>query len=229
MILTLTQVDRGIYEAIRREVVRSGYLPDIRTYAPNDEDEKTRYANDVDNWKETTGKDAIEVWGVANYDKRSSGTINNIIINRITRNKGGVGAGTIDFELQPKVNPSDPDELPRYTKYRLPEGSYHLIYQLTYNTDTALMDRVINQIIGQAMGTRKYIKAFDAAYQETGAGFWLFYQTEADTSGDDYMERTISYQVKDVFLESEVIIETDIAAIQTFVPDVDTEPPAGES
>lgn len=211
MILTLTQIDRGIFEALRLETVRLGYLPDIRTF-----DTAASYQTAIKGWKVATGKLPIEIWGVANYKDRASGTANNIVINRTGRPVGLIGAGTIDFVKQ------EPDlaGVTKYTKIRLPERSYNVTYTVTYNTESAFYDRVISQIIGGALGSRKYLMGVDNTNTVLENGFWLFYGTEADTSGSDFMERTLTYAVREVFLENEVILETDIPELKTYDPSV---------
>lgn len=198
MKLGFAGVERGIYEAIRKEVVRLGYLPDIRLFQPND------FAG-YESAKQTirdAGKKIIEVLGVGDVKARMQLDYNRILINRDDISKGTLGFyGTKSYDV---VNVSGIDY---YDVYRNASGTVDLQYQIEFITDDTIYDRLIQTIIMNVLGSSKgYLKGVNDDGTYSTSGFNVNYMTTLNKSGSEFIERALRYDIPDVIIEDRMFL-----------------------
>lgn len=183
---TLTvEVDNGIYEVLRLELVAAGYLPDKLAFLPNNlagyEAAKVAIRN--------AGKPVIELYNSSAYDSRNELTDPVIVIDRILVEPADAGM-TQDWEY--KYNQVDGD----YDKYLSPDTRYDITYQITYITKLEETASIIESILAGALGARKYIPALKSSDNSIVSNFYLHRLNYFDTSGSDFLERGCRYLAK---------------------------------
>lgn len=219
--LKIENIDRAIEWAIRDEIIRLGHWPDQRTFVANNDQVGFNAA------LQAMGADKIDVFGVGNYSDRSQLKANNVIISREGPMNGGMGfSQPFRFELQTNRT---------YNKINSGTGSSGFTYEIRFVCDKVGFDRLINKVIQNCFGRRKYILGLNADLSSMPTGF-DFERSAAsvDLSGKDYIERLFPYQIQDILLDDDIVVETGIPMTTQIVssttqqndgPDLDVEDP----
>lgn len=194
--MRLEQVDKGIYEAIRKEVVRLGYFPDLRLF-PKGKEKELEAAKAV---IRDSGKKLIEIKGVASGLNRQTLNYNSIFINRDDIAPGGIGMwGTQSYVKVVEGGQTF------YDVYLNPTGTVDIEYQIEFFTDDTTYDRIIQSIIMNALKVRGFIPGILPDYSE-GQGFYVHFQTTLNKSDNEVLERAIRYDARDIVLEDGVFL-----------------------
>lgn len=179
------EVDNGIFEIIRLEVVARGYLPNFTAY---------QNKNDYNNAKKaiiTGGKEVIEIFGVGGFDSRGEKNENNIIIDRKTPRPATTGVGiAVDYDKQQDGS---------FKKEKQADTKYDIQYQITYFTQKSSYADIIESILLKCFGARKLVDSLDDTGAKTGE-FWLIRKGDGDTSGDPFIERHILFDARNIDL-----------------------------
>lgn len=198
--MTLEDLDRTIYEHIRLEVVRLGYLPDVTLYATPE-----LYRNALESLQQTLKfKQIIDVLGVGAENSRDDKRPNRIIIDRLTITQGSLGSyGVTDFEKQPDDS---------FTKSQRNYSTQDIQYNVRCISNSAHYDRVLNQIIINVYNRLNYKKVLENGILTDDE--ILITQTDArDVSSTDLLEKLFIYTVEDVYIGDDTTIGTDISGI----------------
>lgn len=194
MNLTLDQIDRAIEWAIRDEVVRLGYWPDLRAALISGDEAAYQAAVAAMNPK-------IEVFGSGNYQDRSDQKKNNVIIERRDVEPGEIGF-SYPFEIKRQPDFS-------FQLLRTPDGSYHIPYEIRFVCDTVALDRVISTIMINTFGHKLYLNGLNGDMTESDLGFTIVQDGDpVDMSDTNFIERVYLFSVRDVFIGDDKLIST---------------------
>lgn len=191
--ISQTELDNGMFEALRLKVVSYGYLPDFTLYS-NADDYESAKQDIID-----AGKEIIEVHGQGSWKSRGEKNINNIVIDRGTPApaKSGIGK-SFEYDLN--------DTKDKYNKTKIADTKWDCPYKITYMCQTSKYCNIIEDIIRSTFGARKLINCINDDEEITGE-VWIYYSSEFDTSGTDFIERGVNYITKNVDLQGAEFIE----------------------
>ena len=192
--MTLEELDRSIYEAIRLKIVSVGRLPDIKLYENNPEG----YTQAKNTLRDSLNdKTLIEVFGVGNSSSRDE-----LINSRITINRGVIEEGNIgSFGVQEYILKDNQ----KFDKVVLPSNTEDVNYDIRIFCSTISQERLIKSIIYKALGQKKYLKSY-----LTEEVFLLTKVGDSNVSATNLTEIIIKYVASDLFLNESELIETDI-------------------
>lgn len=180
--LTLSQLDNGIFEVLRKEFVRLGVLPDITAYVGTAAQINTQY-NAAKAVLRTAGVTIMEVFSVGGYQSRGELNQCNIIVDRKTSKPAATGTGRVfEYTLVDRAQPKFDKAISTDSKFDIP-------YSISYVCKLTAHSEIIEAAIMRVIGARKYITALKD--DATAAGnFWLIQKNQFDTSdGEKFIER----------------------------------------
>jgi hypothetical protein len=192
---TLEEIDRTLFEHIRRAVVEAGYLPDITQYTT--EAAWIAARNTLRN--NLPQKELIDVLGVSSSDDREEYTTSKIIINRTDETPGTIGGGIKQYENIAITGGGF------ITKEQvLPQFSTAITYEVKYNASNVTYERVISNIIYKVFDKICYLSSV-----KSDGTLDVFKKIEIkmlqkfDTSNMAFMEKNIIFRIDNVFLSVE--------------------------
>lgn len=195
--MTLGELDRGITNAIRKKLVLAGYLPDKLIY---NTPATYKAAKDA---IVSGGKQVIEFSGPGNAENRGELVMHKIIISRGDQREGSIG-GWPEFYYEP--NPADPTN--KYDKYLLPDKTENVEYEVRYVTDLVEYDEIINHIISQALGQRKYLPGCSSTGVDISEVALFERRTVVDLSNKNFIEKLYRFEAIDVWLQDPELVDT---------------------
>lgn len=199
---SLEQLDRTIFEHLRLEVVRAGYLPDITQYTTG-----TAWQAARNTLRGTVGGQLIDVFGVGSGDERDELTGAKIIVNRTDERNGDIGAGgTI---MTPIVD--------GFTKSTLPQTCSSITYEIVINADSVKYERLMSNIVSRAFGKMKHISVVNSngSLSSTDRLFIRLVQ-KFDQSNLNFLQKLCTFIVDDIFLSTDVTVnDVDIVPINS--------------
>lgn len=190
---SLEQIDKGVYEAIRKIVVSNGYFPPL----VQSEIEFNYYKSLILD----SGKKVVEVFPVGYLKRKQELVYNGIYIERTDSDKGDFGTNSIQF-IEKNI-----EGVKSYDKVKTDYYPENLTYTITILTDTTAYERLMYGFLNEAFGKRKLIKGINSDRTETDYSFWLMYQGFGDTSSDEFTEKQYRYKAKDLRLNEPELIE----------------------
>lgn len=200
MYFSLDQIDRGIFEALRKKAVAQGYLPDI--VVANTKPLYDAALQAIRN----TGKQPISIYGVGSWKAKREKKYNDIIVRRTARGLSSIGyQGEVYYEE---------DGAGKFRKKRTPSETAQLTYTVTIVCDDVADERVLQSIVYEALGVNKPLKGVNANGSETEKGFIIFRNAVIDQSGEDFIETIFTYTTSELFLAQDEVLETDLVALQ---------------
>jgi hypothetical protein len=208
--MDLGEIDRAFEKAIRDEVVKQGYWPDITPFLST---------NDITGFEaakaaiRASGKKLIEVSGVGNYADREELTNNEMIIDRLPATPGRLAAGNIFYEKKDENT---------YYKLRMPQKTSNIEYNIRMVTNDIAYERLINGIVNKILGRRKVLSGVLDTGVLTENKFRLYYAGELDLSNGEWIEKVYRYIVQDVFLEEPEVLG-EVAAMKEIIFDTSPE------
>ena len=184
-----TRVQRSIYHALRKEVVRLGYLPDIELYPEtNQGNEDFRLAKEV---IATTKGYFIDLFGHssarAKFDKKCPRIV--VFMSRIY--EGDIGASPA------KIWAKDPENN-KYKSGQVPAQASNLIFAIHILSNKTSQDVLLNRIVSNVLGQKGFVKYYD----EPESDFFIFNSSynDLEDSQENIIERAYYYTVKDIFM-----------------------------
>jgi hypothetical protein len=208
--ITYDELDRGIFEPLRKAVVLAGLMPDV-TLAANPD----AYAISRTNLRAslaTANLSLVEVFGVGSFNARNAATDSRIVIDRHVENKGTIGGwGTTYLE---KTSGTGVNSI--FTKKRNPSSSDDITYAIRTICKNTDMDRIMAGLLKSIIGQLGFLYGVDSSGNNIpDKVFEINYVGMVDVSVKEYMERVYKFTAMDVFLEPETIVQTGIPVMTT--------------
>jgi hypothetical protein len=202
--MIIQTVDRSITEHLRRKTVELGFLPDVTLYSSS-----VDYAAAKEALKITNNlKSIIEVYGIGASETRDDKSDAKIFLDRAGEQMGTVGGWPEEFYTK-NIDGT-------WNKYKMPDMTYDVMYELRTITTNTQIDRTMDSIIRRVLGARKYIKLIDVNGIDTNIVILVLFKGSADVSGDGYLERVYKYEVNQVWLEEPELLAENIPALISY-------------
>ncbi|WP_338813199.1 hypothetical protein V9L05_17860 [Bernardetia sp. Wsw4-3y2] len=196
----LQEIDRAFYDYLRRELVRNNLLPDISILSKADFLLQLKAMIDSPNSK------VVEIFGVGNVKDRGAVEVNKITIDRIDISPADIGAwATVHYQKNEAET--------AYNKYQRPAGTYNLIYQIGYVTDSTVEDRRLLNMVLWVFGTMGCKNGIKEDFSKTENYFDYKQVDFKDNSDGDYFERIFRYSVQNVFITPDTLISDEIGIL----------------
>ena len=206
--MIIQTVDRSITEHLRRRAVELGFLPDVTLYSSS-----VDYAAAKEDLKVTNNlKSIIEVYGIGASETRDDKSDAKIFLDRAGEQVGTVGGWPEEFYTK-NIDGT-------FNKYRMPDMSYDVMYEIRTITTNTQIDRTMDSIIRRVLGARKYFKLIDANGVDTNVVMLALFKGSADVSGDGYLERVYKYEVNQVWLEEPELLAENIPALISYAANI---------
>lgn len=209
MVLSLAEIDRGVFHAIRKQIVLAGYLPDILSFQPSSGPNKTAFQAAKDAII-GSGKELIEIYGVGDNGHRDSLVKNKIIIDRDIPRIADVGFfGNVQFI--PNGDPSNPATT--FTRTNTPAFTYKIDYNVTYICTSTKYDRILEAMIRKAL-FKTYLKPYDEDGIVINDIFNFLPQSNPMNMIDEkFIERMYKFMAGEVLLDENEIDESRTSII----------------
>lgn len=222
--ITLTTLDRTIFELIRLKTVAFGYLPDWRSISGVSLADKQNNYEVAKIAIRDDNKQIIEVFSVSGQKAKESKSLCKIVIDRKGLSQGNLGA----FGIRTFVE----NQSGNFDLYQLPHKSMDVNYEIRLLANKVEYERIMEGIIFETFLYSPIFRAVD------WANGWTFTKElieievngSSDLSDEDFVEKLITLTVKDVWLsglETQEIIRSAVplttVEFSTFVAGVETE------
>lgn len=205
--LTLDDIDKTIYEAIRLQCVAYGLLPDI-TISSDYELEKNLIAAERGGY--------IEVFGQASWFSRGKKMTNRFVVDRHTITKGDIGGG---FTLTEEYVDDNGDT--RVRVWKAPQQSKDILYEIRFVGLDNTFELVSHQILTKALSDNKYIKCLSGRENTADLEFQIYLQNSYDASNLEFHERVWNFKVPNIFFYEGYEIIKDTVKIKEITYDID--------
>jgi hypothetical protein len=191
---SLAQLDRTIYEHLRLEIVKAGYLPDITLFTDG---EGWQAARDTLR-AALVGNELIDVFGVGAADERGEWTGAKIVINRTTEASGTIGAG---LSVYKRI-------VGGFEKTQLPQTTTNITYEVIVTATGVRTERIMSEIVSRAFGRMKHIGVFNNDGTISNEDKVFIRQTQKfDQSSLYFLQKNITFTLQDLFLLTETTEE----------------------
>jgi len=193
--MTITDIDRTIFELLRLELVAGGNLPDITTLSAKEDYQAAKDAIESDETKEL-----IDCMGVGPMDGKIGIRMNRINISREGKTVGATGGfPSIEFDL---VSGVEGEGSAVYNKLFLPDSSRDIDYEIRIYCNKISSERIISSIIDRILGARRHLFIFDETVFSTDPNdaFLIELTNEVDIDSTELIEKVYKYRVVDVFI-----------------------------
>lgn len=214
-VTTRADVERGLFEAIRKKIVDAGYLPDQVLYE-GEEDPEAAYEAAMEALRVTLpDKKLIEVFGIGSSRARDVLKDQFIVIEYYQTASGDIkGGDSVIFTKYDKEIDEDTTEA-RFRKEAAPPRSSNITYEIRYFTDTAQYDRIIDALIREALGyDEKYIPTIKADGTE-GQSMYVVYSGDVDLTTGRQMEKMLRYVCMDLRIGSSEVLDAEVYPTDT--------------
>ncbi len=221
MKLTTTQIENGIYEAIRLKLVELGYLPDITNFLPDSEANHTNYLAAIQAIKDT-GKKVIFIENEGSYQAREELQENTIVITLEDADQSATGTKSEPEYTYDAGNGN-------YKKEITSNGLYDLQYRVTMFSYDSTYKAIMEDVLRQVLGFRKVITALENDASPVGE-FWLWYRSYLNLDSAKFMERAFLFDVPHIDLIGNQDAGTVARAEEIYVgvtinPDIEKDDP----
>lgn len=203
--VSLEELDRTLFEIIRKRIVELGYLPDINDFTkPQDYKRAKQVIIDSKGF-------CIDLHGVGTPAARGEVLVCDITIDRMDIEAGTLG-GSPSTQYRKKVDGF-------YQKERTVAMSSNVDYEIRVVTNAVATERIILGMMYDLFNHRAYYPVADMYRTEDDDRFLLFMSGgEQDVSSTDVRERLLKYTVSDVWLGSNKIILDNIPPMTSVDP-----------
>lgn len=186
--LTIDDIDKSIYEHLRKEVVRLGYLPDILGADYEAQREAIRASKGQ----------LIDVFAPAPWQSRDMKELSRFVIDRVDTLKGKLfGGGTVEERIVE-------NGVERIKVYKMPENSRTLVYEVRFATDNADYELLAHDIVAKVFGMIKRLPCLSERLGTEGLDFRVVWKGEYNASRYDFYERVFTFHVEDLFLDMHI-------------------------
>ena len=208
-----TLAERSIYHAFREEVVRRGYLPDIKLFDIENVDntiaetENRRYEQAIQQIKTNKGF-AIEVFNYASNQSYGSKNVPRIVLNTDSFMPGNLG---LDPSL--KYVPQEDGTFQLSKSVDMLSDFYFTIYLVANSTRTI---RELHDILAHVLPRRGYIKWYEDTKLRPHSNLLIQYLSSSDISylSEGIIEKAYRYMIPDIHeIDDRIIPDVTIAGI----------------
>lgn len=215
--MKLEDVDRTVYQNLRVKLVLDQLIVDVTTVA-----DPAAYMIARRDLAAANGLGLVsELFGVGAPKKRDTKSNSKITIDRKDARPGTVGGS-------PAIRfiPRDVDGTIVFDKYKLWDQTYNFVYEIRTMSETAEMDRRIQETIDRVFGVRRYIKSWDDATQlflttEESMLFVKLQNSVQVASVDDFIERVIRIEIDDVFISNMELLQAAIPEMSSVTMNIE--------
>ena len=200
-VLTLEEIDRTIYELIRKRLVDDGYLPDISNYSTEKEYIEAKKQIEVQKGF------VIEVHGVGTPEARDERIICEITIDRKQIEAGTLGGETPRFIKDPNTG--------KFTKEKIPAICSDVRYEIRVFSNSIQKERVAFQTLMELFTHRNYYPITEQYNADRKK--WLLFTSRGsvDVSTIDVREHLFYYVAEDVWLGKYDVVRENIAPMSS--------------
>lgn len=207
------RIERSYFKAIEAVLVSEGYLPTNPSSFENTPNGQSLWEAALKTITQSKGF-AIEVFGAGTSQSFGQKNVPRIEIQSGRIMPGDIGtSGDLGF----KVSQNNPD---KFVKNLVDYQSTHLGVDIVIIAGKISQERILNAIIAKAIGTKKHIVTFDDPTDRFFSVQYNFYDNPDATEG--LIEKTYSYEVKDIFLYNEDS-QKEIAPINKITVEIENE------
>ena len=205
--MKLRELDRALFEAVRKEAVLRGYLPDITSYTTAAAYEAARKALTI----------VVDVFGQgSSYSKGGIG-INRITLIRKSYSEGSIGAFGIN-EYQPITIEGQN----RYSKQLYAPSTYNVPFEVRCISAKTEYERILQSIVRTALRNMATIKPINDAGQEINEEIPLRFTGAVTVSMLKEAHEIINnYLIKDIWLDDFEDLDS-VAELQTITFSIST-------
>lgn len=197
-------IDRSLTEYLRRQTVALGFIPDITAYVDAATYKQAKEDLKVSNNLQTI----IEIYGVGAAEPRDEKSNAKVFVDRASIDTGTVGGWPEEFYT---LNIDG-----TWNKYKMPDMSYDVMYEIRTVTDNTQVDRTMDSIVRRCFGSRKYIKFVDSNGNDTLFEFLILFKGMVDVSNNGYLERVYKYEVNQVWLDTPELLAANIPPLTSY-------------
>nr|DAJ85231.1 MAG TPA: hypothetical protein [Caudoviricetes sp.] len=200
-VVTLEEIDRTIYELIRKRLVDDGYLPEITNYTTEKDYIVAKKQIEVQKGF------VIEVHGVGTPEARDERIVCEITIDRKQIEAGSLGGETPQF-IKDNVTG-------KFTKEKIPAICSDVHYEIRVFSNSIHKERIAFQILMEIFTHRNYYPITETYNPDRDK--WLLFTSRGstDVSSTDVREHLFYYIAEDVWLGKLDTIRRDIAPMSS--------------
>ena len=193
-------IERSIFEAIRKALVTLGYTPDASTIT-----NPSVYDSEQAAIKASKGF-SVEPYGHSGPQAKGTKKVPRIAMQsrRIIPGELGNPPG-----YERSKNPLDPDN---YVFKTTAAETSHIQIDIHLVSDTAEQDRTLNSIISSALGVKRYLTFYNSPKEYFFLEQYNYYDIPDTIEG--ILENVYSYEVKDLYLFDGDLITENAAKIK---------------
>lgn len=200
--MTYEEVDRAVYEGVRKAAIALGLLPDTSTAATAEEKRAIELAF-VES--KPAGFVPTNLYGTSVGIERLDLAQNWIVIDRMDERPGNVGYEGHAFEKYEA--PGTPSGY-RYRKLLLPSMSTNIQYEIRTITGDIREERLISAVLNKAFGIRCYL--FGVAPDgtaDTDKPFVFYREEYARVDTNQYFERVRRYNAQNIVIDPYTVVD----------------------
>lgn len=209
--VTYEEIDRILFERIRRELVRIGHLPDVTAFAGNPagyENAKTVIRN--------SGKTVIEVFGPGAPDARDEKSFCKIVIDRTRRSRGSWGSAGVPIYTSREIEGRTVID-----RSIAPDNNFDLDYQVRLISKRIADDRIMSQVMDNVLPSMGYVPTIQPNGTNSGHKVLVTFSGDLLISDKHFIERMYRYSIEDVWLTKPKTIAEDVPLLQTVTFDIE--------
>lgn len=201
--LSRVQVERGIWNTIRKACVAAGNLPDRKNYAT-----ENLYNNAKEVLRATApGNFIFEVYGVGSNRDRDGFRQNAFYVNEGDTMRGTIGGWKVFFEKYTNAG-----GFVKFKKWRGRDSTEDLQYEVVFSASNVHAERIMRKILDDAMDTRDYIPGLNEDWTETET-FHIQKTNDIDLNDSTIFERKVSFMAMDIVLRDLTLLDDNVPPI----------------
>jgi len=214
------RIQRSIYEAIRVELVARGYLPDIsdNLLYPNTKAGQEAFQQAMSDITDARGF-CVELFSTGALKARGLKKVPRIVIQKGRLLPGDIGSSV--------GNSYQPDGAGGFIKVELPPHSTNMFLSIHLVSNEEGQDRVMNNVIGNAISVRRYLPLLDAVEFTDRFLILQVGYNENNDMDEGIMERIYEFSVPDLYITEKkevgiISAITEITLEQSNIPNTDS-------
>lgn len=208
--MKLSEIDRGIYNAIRTKLVEAGYYVNISLY--NNSAALIAAEDALRASLAATDNTLIRLEGVGHKSDKGEKKDARILIIRTGFEDGNIGGFPVTKYVQTGGTAGTANAV--FKKIQLPDKSDDIEYEIRYICTSVKVERLIIEVLMNALGRRAYLTGMTGELVSNEETFYIERTGSSPISTDDFIEHMFKYMVRDVWITDEKTLATGIPAMQ---------------
>jgi hypothetical protein len=147
-----------------------------------------------------------EVFNTGSFEAKGEKSINKIVIIRGSDSVGSIGGFPATEFTSEDVEPYTAETI--FTKQFLPDNTENINYEIKIITNDSKWDNILSHIIRNVIPQKRNLFTVDATGNYTTKSVLIVSMGSRNISAFNFIERTYMFQVKDVFIQSPIFIDT---------------------